>query len=330
MDVVARIKGAQELLKDGVLSEQEFERTKAAILDSVHGKVSSGSGGKKFGEIAFSEKDSLKLAETLNQDLPRDMLKKRPGPGGRSLTYLESWQAIDLANGIFGSVGGWSDEIVSLTTESIEQHGRNWEVVCSAIVRVTLRDGTSHSDCGTGSKCFPKKGDAIEMASKEAVSDARKRALKNFGRALGNCIYDKTFLNRGSKRKLSGESDRILRSHSMRLAAAAAATTTTTTTAAAAATTTGALAPFDDISSAETKVKKFDAKKALLEEKKAEALRRRADRERRQREARETASEAKSKAVPVVKKMKKSPSPLKTAKEEENYDDLLDGIIFSQ
>jgi DNA repair and recombination protein RAD52 len=40
------------------------------------------------------------------------------------------------------------------------------------------------------------KGTAIENAKKEAVSDARKRALRLFGNALGNCVYDKEHLNK--------------------------------------------------------------------------------------------------------------------------------------
>ena len=64
------------------------------------------------------------------------------------------------------------------------------------MVRVTLKDGTSHEDVGYGTAENPKKGAAIEKAKKEAVSDARKRALRLFGDALGNCLYDKEHLKR--------------------------------------------------------------------------------------------------------------------------------------
>ena len=64
------------------------------------------------------------------------------------------------------------------------------------MVRVTLKDGTSHEDVGYGTAELPKKGLAIEKAKKEAVSDARKRALRVFGDALGNCLYDKDHLKR--------------------------------------------------------------------------------------------------------------------------------------
>lgn len=40
----------------------------------------------------------------------------------------------------------------------------------------------------------PNKGIAIDKARKAATTDAMKRTLKNFGNALGNCLYDKSYL----------------------------------------------------------------------------------------------------------------------------------------
>lgn len=56
------------------------------------------------------------------------------------------------------------------------------------------------------------KGTAIETAKKvklehryflivqEAVADARKRALRVFGNALGNCLYDRDFIQKACER----------------------------------------------------------------------------------------------------------------------------------
>ncbi len=65
----------------------------------------------------------------------------------------------------------------------------------SVIVRVTLRDGTFHEDIGYGhmENCKGKAA-AFEKAKKEGTTDALKRALRNFGNVLGNCIYDKEYL----------------------------------------------------------------------------------------------------------------------------------------
>eukprot|EP01127_Copromyxa_protea_P015089 TRINITY_DN4293_c1_g2_i3.p1 TRINITY_DN4293_c1_g2~~TRINITY_DN4293_c1_g2_i3.p1 ORF type:complete len:338 (-),score=79.23 TRINITY_DN4293_c1_g2_i3:101-985(-) len=107
------------------------------------------------------------------------------------VAYIESWKAIELANSIFG-FDGWSSQIVDITPDFIEQGRENrFRVGVTAVVKVVLKDGTYHEDVGYGICENQNKGIAIENAKKEAVSDARKRALRIFGNALGNCIYDK-------------------------------------------------------------------------------------------------------------------------------------------
>lgn len=73
----------------------------------------------------------------------------------------------------------------------------------SVISRVTLRDGAFHEDVGYGhiENCKGKAA-AFEKAKKEATTDAMKRALRNFGNVLGNCLYDKDYLARVTKVKV--------------------------------------------------------------------------------------------------------------------------------
>lgn len=47
------------------------------------------------------------------------------------------------------------------------------------------------------------KAAAFEKAKKEAATDALKRALRNFGNVLGNCLYDKDYLQRVTKIKVA-------------------------------------------------------------------------------------------------------------------------------
>lgn len=74
----------------------------------------------------------------------------------------------------------------------------------SVVVRVTLRDGTYHEDVGYGhiENCKGKAA-AFEKAKKEGTTDALKRALRHFGNVLGNCIYDKTYLSKVTKMKVT-------------------------------------------------------------------------------------------------------------------------------
>lgn len=72
---------------------------------------------------------------------------------------------------------------------------RGWSAHSTVVLKVTVRGGQCHMDCGTGSTENQRtKSDAISLARKEAFTDARKRALKNFGNALGNSLYDREHL----------------------------------------------------------------------------------------------------------------------------------------
>uniref|UniRef100_A0A7S1TED3 Uncharacterized protein n=1 Tax=Compsopogon caeruleus TaxID=31354 RepID=A0A7S1TED3_9RHOD len=160
----------------------------------------------KFGEDLFPVAKRRRIASRLREQLPRSDVCTRPGPGGVRLTYLEGWRAVDKANDIFG-FNGWSCSVSSLELDFVEEkpggNGRPRFTACaSAVVRVTLRDGSFHEDSGSGlAEGMPSKGEAIGKAKKEAVTDARKRALKNFGNALGNSLYDREHLKRLAKSK---------------------------------------------------------------------------------------------------------------------------------
>lgn len=94
-------------------------------------------------------------------------------------------------------------ELICSSSQLDELEGRRFNVGVSSIVRVTLRDGTYHEDCGYGNvENMKSKAQAIEKAKKEAVTDANKRALRTFGRLLGNCLYDKKFTETAMKIKV--------------------------------------------------------------------------------------------------------------------------------
>ncbi|KAH9899285.1 hypothetical protein C8Q73DRAFT_313586 [Cubamyces lactineus] len=144
--------------------------------------------------------DSAKRIATLQAKLDKKLgpeyISQRPGPGGGpKLTYAEGWKIINLANEVFG-FNGWSSNVVSITTDFIDysEETRRFNVGVTAIVRVTLRDGVFHEDVGYGLLENSKsKGAALDKCKKEAVTDAVKRTLRNFGNLLGNCLYDKAY-----------------------------------------------------------------------------------------------------------------------------------------
>lgn len=134
--------------------------------------------------------------DLLNKPLDPSRVKTREGSGGKRLSYIETHDAIRTANEIFG-FGNWGYEVVELVELGIEGYTRNnrtgHRVGYRAIVKVTTADGASFSDVGYGDAI--EYGDSSitphELAAKEAVSDAVKRALKNFGDQFGLGLYDK-------------------------------------------------------------------------------------------------------------------------------------------
>ena len=176
----------------------------------------SGRNGMKGGDEDESRmKDEV--GERLRQFLRPEFISKRPGPNNIQLSYLAGHRAFSSANAIF-NWDGWSSEIVSKETVYLEAskdgNGSNisgtWGCVAKATVRVTVtipgRNVTYHEDVGVGEveKCRGP-GAALAKAEKEAVTDAEKRALRKFGEALGNCLYNKEYLKWIARLPKSGE-----------------------------------------------------------------------------------------------------------------------------
>ncbi|KAL0212562.1 hypothetical protein RCL1_006188 [Eukaryota sp. TZLM3-RCL] len=131
------------------------------------------------------------ISTCLAANLTASDLSKRPGPSGTSLTYLEGWKVVRKANEIFG-FDGWTTEVRNLEVDYCDELNGRWSCGVSALIRVTLKTGSYHDDVGYGTGEHQKtKGSALSLAKKEAVTDGVKRALRFFGSALGNSIYDK-------------------------------------------------------------------------------------------------------------------------------------------
>jgi len=130
----------------------------------------------------------------LSAPLDRAKVQTR-SQAGRSLSYMEGWQAIAEANRIFG-FDGWQRETIAVhcvaererTLGSSNRAG--WGVTYTARVRIrvgeVIREGS-----GAGHGIDADLGQAHESALKEAETDAMKRALMTFGNPFGLALYDK-------------------------------------------------------------------------------------------------------------------------------------------
>jgi DNA recombination protein Rad52 len=138
------------------------------------------------------------LQNLLDSNIPNDVVQTR-AQGGVTLSYLAAWYVIDRMNQVFGQ-GNWGYQINSLNKVfegEIDQYsGKAFSTSYTAVVSLYADvDGkrTSFSEVGYGDGTDKKSpGKAHELAVKESVSDALKRAAKNFGRSMGLALYDKT------------------------------------------------------------------------------------------------------------------------------------------
>lgn len=153
----------------------------------------------------FTAQEIATLQSRLDKQLGPEYISTRPGAGGGKVHYLAAEKVINLANEVFG-FNGWSSAIQNVQIDFVDENAQNGKITLglSTIVRVTLRDGTYHEDIGYGhiENCKGKAA-AFEKAKKEAATDAMKRALRNFGNVLGNCLYDKDYLQRVTKVKIA-------------------------------------------------------------------------------------------------------------------------------
>ncbi|KAF2271323.1 uncharacterized protein EI97DRAFT_428459 [Westerdykella ornata] len=146
---------------------------------------------------AFTAAEIATLQSRLDKQLGPEYVSHRSGAGGSKVAYLEGTKAIALANDVFG-FNGWSSSLQQVQIDYVDEspNGRV-NLGLSIVVRVTLRDGTYHEDIGYGTiENCKGKGAAFEKAKKEAATDGLKRALRNFGNVLGNCLYDKEYLKK--------------------------------------------------------------------------------------------------------------------------------------
>ncbi|CAO3599712.1 unnamed protein product [Absidia cylindrospora] len=114
--------------------------------------------------------------------------------GGAKVMYIQGRSAINLANEIFG-YDGWSSEIRNSLVDFVdESDSGQFTVAVVTTVRITLKDKNYHEDVGYGiAENCKSKAAAFGRARKEAATDAMKRALRLFGNALGNCLYDTNY-----------------------------------------------------------------------------------------------------------------------------------------
>lgn len=142
----------------------------------------------------FDDAQKAALAAPLSSKLVKSRKQ-----GGREVSYIEGWKAIEEANRIFG-FDGWTRETVEIKCaaegeRSIGQNGgTGYGVTYIAKVRIMVGN-VCREGFGAGHGIDRDLGQAHESAIKEAETDAMKRALMTFGNPFGLALYDKQQAN---------------------------------------------------------------------------------------------------------------------------------------
>jgi DNA recombination protein Rad52 len=92
----------------------------------------------------FTPEELEKIQYALSQQVPKELIETRPGPGGKKLSYIDGSVVITLANEVFG-FNGWSSTArdVIIQHQTINPNG-SITAIATAIVRITLKNGTFH------------------------------------------------------------------------------------------------------------------------------------------------------------------------------------------
>ena len=138
----------------------------------------------------FNDKQIEALSNMLDEKRIRTIDK-----AGMSFKYLETYDVINVANTIFNYM--WDYTITRLEEVARETNqNSNHVITYSAIVKVKIYDDKRNfierEDTGVGTGTARTIGDAIDNASKSAVSDSLKRVFRSMGAQFGNNLYQKT------------------------------------------------------------------------------------------------------------------------------------------
>ena len=138
----------------------------------------------------FSENQIKALSYNLDESRVKTIEK-----AGMSFKYLETYDIINVANTIFNYMWDYTITRLEEVARETNQNG-NHVITYSAIVKVKIYDAQRNfierEDTGVGTGTARTVGDAIDNASKSAVSDSLKRSLRSFGGQFGNDLYSKT------------------------------------------------------------------------------------------------------------------------------------------
>jgi recombination DNA repair RAD52 pathway protein len=173
------------------------------------------------------------VEKDLESNIPREAVEQRSAGGSKSLSYLASWYVIDRLNKVFGNLG-WDSETVEMRLVSTGEQLPAY--VAKVRIKVSVPALSSDGELigyttvikeGTGWGSDKSKLNPHEMATKEAESDALKRAAMKLGISMGLGLYDKSgeFIDEAPKTAFVKAAEKALENHAPAMAVLAVSET---------------------------------------------------------------------------------------------------------
>jgi DNA recombination protein Rad52 len=150
--------------------------------------------GPSAGASVFDEN----VVEELRKPLDPNRVRRRAGRGRSQFEYLAGHDVKRRANELFG-FGNWGYTVKQIAEQEavpvVKDNGtEGWHVAYMAEVEVQVRGAVPFSDVGYGDGVEygpAARATARELALKESVTDALKRAFTGFGDQFGLILYAK-------------------------------------------------------------------------------------------------------------------------------------------
>jgi hypothetical protein len=132
--------------------------------------------------------------EQLARPVPNHVvMERKQGFGERAVmvSYVDRQYVYETMSRIFGH-GGWGYRILALeqASEWQDDKGRS-RIAYQAQIELQVNGAVAFQEVGHGHGIDKDKGQAVESAAKEAVTDAVKRACAALGECLGGSLYRK-------------------------------------------------------------------------------------------------------------------------------------------
>lgn len=136
-----------------------------------------------------------KQLEVLMKPLHPGRVKSR-SQGGAQLSYLEAWDVKATLIRLFG-FGGFSAVVEDVQIADLREvpksggKGTNWKASVMVRLRLYIKDlDAVYTEAAVGTAALPDIGQALDMATKTAESDALKRAATYLGTQFGLGLYN--------------------------------------------------------------------------------------------------------------------------------------------